>query len=85
MMVWKENGKLNMMSLAERIGRYAVVIRKQDQQAKPIAEALIQGLVYLPADVGQSITFDRSPEFSAWRHVTAGIGADARFCDLRAL
>jgi len=45
--------------------RYAVVMRNEDRQSKPIMEALIQGLAPLPADARQSITFDRGTEFSA--------------------
>lgn len=47
-------------------------------------EALIQGLAPLPADARQSITFDRGTEFSAWKRLKDGIGADAWFCDPQA-
>jgi len=47
-------------------------------------EALIQGLAPLPADARQSITVDRGTEFSAWKHLKAGLGADAWFCDPQA-
>lgn len=77
MMFRKEHGKVNVTSLVERVSRYAVVMRNEDRQSKPIMEALIQGLAPLPADARQSITFDRGTEFSAWRHLKAGIGADA--------
>jgi transposase, IS30 family len=46
--------------------------------------SLINRLVALPADARQSITFDRSRAFSAWKHVEAGNGADAWFCDPQA-
>lgn len=84
MMFRKEHGKVNVTSLVERVSRYAVVMRNEDRQSKPIMEALIQGLAPLPADARQSITFDRGTEFSAWRHLKAGIGADAWFCDPQA-
>jgi IS30 family transposase len=77
MMFRKEHGKVNVTSLVERVSRYAVVMRNEDRQSKPIMEALIQDLPPLPADARQSITFDRGTEFSAWRHPKAGIGADA--------
>ena len=76
MMFRKEHGKVNVTSLVERVSRYAVVMRNEDRQSKPIMEALIRGLAPLPADARQSITFDRGTEFSAWRHLKAGIGAD---------
>jgi IS30 family transposase len=81
MMFRKEHGKVNVTSLVERVSRYAVVMRNEDRKSKPIMEALIQGLAPLPADARQSITFDRGTEFSAWRHLKAGIGADPWFCD----
>ena len=84
MMFRKEHGKVNVTSLVERVSRYAVVMRNEDRQSKPIMDALIQGLAPLPADARQSITFDRGTEFSAWKHLKAGIGADAWFCDPQA-
>ncbi|MBW4708381.1 IS30 family transposase [Roseobacter sp. YSTF-M11] len=84
MMFRKEHGKVNVTSLVERASRYAVVMRNEDRQSKPIIESLIQGLSPLPADSRKSITFDRGTEFSAWKHLKAGIGADAWFCDPQA-
>ncbi|SEM29772.1 transposase, IS30 family [Roseovarius azorensis] len=84
MMFRKEHGKVNVTSLVERVSRFAVVMRNEDRQSKPVMEALIQSLAPLPADARQSITFDRGTEFSAWRHLKAGIGADAWFCDPQA-
>ncbi|MEM9901199.1 MAG: IS30 family transposase, partial [Pseudomonadota bacterium] len=80
----KEHGKVNVTSLVERVSRFAVALRNEDRQSKPVMEALIQGLPALPADARQSITFDRGTEFSAWRHLKAVIGADAWFCDPQA-
>ncbi len=84
MMFRKEHGKVNVTSLVERVSRYAVVMRNEDRQSKPIMEALIQGLAPPPADARQSITFVRGAEFSAWQHLKAGIGADAWSCDPQA-
>ncbi|UWQ86266.1 IS30 family transposase [Leisingera caerulea] len=84
MMFRKEHGKVNVTSLVERVSRYAVVMRNEDRQSKPIMEALIQGLAPLPADARQSITFDRGTEFSAWQRLKDGIGADSWFCDPQA-
>lgn len=49
MMFRKEHGKVNVTSLVERVSRFAVVMRNEDRQSKPIMEALIQGLAPLPA------------------------------------
>ena len=84
MMFRKEHRKVNVTSLVERVSRRAVVMRNEEHQSKPIMEALIQGLAPLPADARQSITFDRGTEFSTWRHLKAGIGADTRNCDPQA-
>lgn len=84
MLFRKEHGKVNVTSLVERVSRYAVVMRNEDRQSKPIMEALINGLAPLPADARQSITFDRGTEFSAWRRLKDGIGADSWFCDPQA-
>lgn len=81
MMCRKEHGKVNVTSLVEHVSRFAVVMRNEDRQSKPIMEALIQELDSLPAAARQSITFDRGNEFAAWRHLKAGIGADAWFFD----
>ena len=84
MMFRKEHGKINVTSLVERVSRYAVVMRNEDRQSKPIMEALIHGLAPLPAEARQSITFDRGTEFSAWQRLKDGIGADSWFCDPQA-
>ena len=41
MMSRKEHGKVNVTSLVERVSRYAVVMRNEDRQSKPIMESLI--------------------------------------------
>nr|WP_299794385.1 IS30 family transposase [uncultured Marivita sp.] len=81
MMFRKKRGRANVTSLVERVSRFAVVTRNEDCQSKPVMEALIQGLAPLPAEARQSITFDRGTQFSAWKHLKAGIGAEAWFCD----
>lgn len=80
-MFQKEHGKVNVTSLVERVSRYAVIFRNEDRRSTPIMETLINGLAPLPADARQSITFDRGTEFSAWRRLKDGIGADSWFCD----
>ena len=58
MMFRKEHGKVNVTSLVDRLSRFAVVMRNEGCQSKPIMEALINGLAPLLADARQSITFD---------------------------
>lgn len=48
MMFRKEHGTINVTSLVERVSRFAVVMRNEDCQSKPIMEALINGLAPLP-------------------------------------
>ena len=66
MMFRKEHGKVNVTSLVVRVSRYAVVMRNERRQSKPIMDSLINGLAPLLSDARQSITFDRGTEFSAW-------------------
>ncbi len=77
----KEFGKANVTSLVERVSRFAVVLKNPDRQSKPVMEGLIDSLSPLPAEARRSITFDRGTEFTAWRHLKAGLGVDAWFCD----
>lgn len=84
MLFRKEHGKVNVTSMVERVSRYTVVMRNQDRRSKPIMEALIRDLAPLPSAARQSITFDRGTEFSAWRSLASGIGAESWFCDPQA-
>lgn len=77
----KEFGKANVTSLVERVSRFAVVMKNHDRTSKPVMEGLIDGLAPLPAAARRSITFDRGTEFTAWRHLQAGLGVDPWFCD----
>ena len=77
----KEFGKANVTSLVERVSRFAVVLKNPDRQSKPVMESLIESLSPLPAHARRSITFDRGTEFTAWRHLKAGLGIDPWFCD----
>ena len=49
MMFRKENGKVNVTSLVERVSRFTVAMRNEDRYSEPIMEALIAGLAPLPA------------------------------------
>jgi IS30 family transposase len=50
MMFRKENGKVNVTSLVERVSRFTVAMRNEDRNSEPIMEALIAGLAPLPAE-----------------------------------
>ena len=50
MMFRKENGKVNVTSLVERVSRFTVAMRNEDRHFEPIMEALIAGLAPLPAE-----------------------------------
>jgi IS30 family transposase len=77
----KEFGSANITSLVERVSRFAIVLKNPDRQSKPVMEGLIDSLSSLPANARRSITFDRGTEFTAWRHLKAGLGVDPWFCD----
>lgn len=77
----KEFGKANVTSLVERVSRFAVVLKNPDRQSKTVMESLIGSLSPLPASARRSITFDRGTEFTAWKHLKAGLGVDTWFCD----
>lgn len=55
----KKFGKANVTSLVERVSRFAVFLRNNDRQSKPIIDGLIEVLQPLPHAVRRSITFDR--------------------------
>jgi len=80
----KEFGTANVTALVERVSRFTLLARNEDRTSKPVMEALIAGLGTLPQPARRSITFDRGTEFSAWRHLQAGLGARTWFCDPQA-
>jgi len=68
----KEFGRAIVMSLVERVSRFAVVLKNPDRQSKPVMEGLITGLAAL-----RRTPAGRSPstEFTAWRHLKAQRGS----------
>jgi IS30 family transposase len=74
-------GKANVTSLVERVSRFAVLLRNNDRQSKPIMDKLIGVLQSLPHLARRLITFDRGTEFTDWPYLQAGIGAQTWFCD----
>ncbi|WP_411976575.1 IS30 family transposase [Sulfitobacter faviae] len=84
MMFRKEHGKVNVTSLVERVSRYAVVMRNEDRQSKPIMESLDKR-AGSPARRRAPVDHLRPRhQVSAWKYLTAEIGADAWFCDPQA-
>ena len=77
----KERGKANLTTLVERTTRFTVVLPNNDRRSKPVMGQVVDGLATLPRGARRSLTFDRGTEFSAWRELRDGLGADVWFCD----
>lgn len=77
----REFGKMNVTSLVERTSRYTLLMKNPDRQSTPLMEQIIEALAPLPAGARQSFTFDRGTEFTAWRRLKDGLGAETWFCD----
>jgi len=77
----KKFGKANVTSLVERVSRFAIFLRNNDRQSRPVMDGLIQALKALPHLARRSITFDRGTEFTDWPYLQASIGTQTWFCD----
>lgn len=77
----KKFGKANVTSLVERVSRFAVFLRNNDRQSRPVMDGMIQAFQSLPHLARRSITFDRGTEFTDWPYLQASIGAQTWFCD----
>ena len=77
----KKFGKANVTSLVERVSRFAVFLRNNDRQSRPVMDGLIQALKALPHLARRSITFDRGTEFTDWPYLQASIGTQTWLCD----
>lgn len=77
----KKFGKANVTSLVERVSRFAIFLRNNDRQSRPVMNGLVQALQALPHLARRSITFDRGTEFTDWPYLQASIGAQTWFCD----
>ena len=71
----------HVTSLVERVSRFAVFLRNNDRQSRPVMDGLIQVLQSLPHQARRSITFDRGTELTDWPYRQASIGAQTWFCD----
>ncbi len=70
-----------MTSLVERVSRFAIFLRNNDRQSRPVMDGLVQALQALPHLARRSITFDRGTEFTDWPYLQASIGTQTWFCD----
>lgn len=77
----KKFGKANVTSLVERVSRFAIFLRNNDRQSRPVMNGLVQALQALPHLARRSITFDRGTEFTDWPYLQASIGTQTWFCD----
>lgn len=77
----KKFGKANVTSLVERVSRFAIFLRNNDRQSRPVMNGLVQALQTLPHLARRSITFDRGTEFTDWPYLQASIGIQTWFCD----
>lgn len=77
----KKFGKANVTSLVERVSRFAIFLRNNDRQSRPVMDGLAQALQALPHLARRSITFDRGTEFADWPYLQASLGTQTWFCD----
>ncbi len=77
----KKFGKANVTSLVERVSRFAIFLRNNDRQSRPVMDGLVRVLQALPHLARRSITFDRGTEFTDWPYLQASIGTQTWFCD----
>ncbi|KQQ44778.1 transposase [Rhizobium sp. Leaf311] len=77
----KKFGKANVTSLVERVSRFAIFLRNNDRQSRPVMDGLVRALQALPHLARRSITFDRGTEFTDWPYLQASIDTQTWFCD----
>ncbi len=77
----RDLGEANVMTLVERNSRYCVIIKNSSRHSKPIMNKIIQTFAALPYNARRSFTFDRGSEFMAYQALEDGIGAKSWFCD----
>jgi transposase, IS30 family len=83
LMFRREHGKGNVTSLVERKSRFAILLRNNDRQSRPVFNAMIAAFAPLPRAASRSFTFDRGTEFAAYDELDKGLGATTWFCDPR--
>jgi IS30 family transposase len=80
MMFRRELGQHNLTSLVERQSRYTILTRNRDCNSAGVMSGMMEKLQALPAPARQSITFDRSTEFSSYQLLKHKLGIDSYFC-----
>ncbi len=70
-----------LVSLVERRTGYLLLAKVSRPDARQVAQRITRRLRALPADLRQSITFDRGKEFARHADLTASLGIDVYFAD----
>lgn len=69
-------------TLVERSTRFTILLHlPADHQADTVADAMIVAMNQLPAELVQSITWDRGTELAAYRRIQVKLDAPVYFCD----
>ncbi len=63
-----------MTSLVERASRFAIFLRNNDRQSRPVMNGLVQALQALPHLARRCITFNRGTKLTDWPYLQASIG-----------
>jgi len=73
-------GTGNLVTLVERVTRYAVVLYVKSKECEEVAGAICRGLLPLSMrGVVRSVTFDNGKEFASHKHISTVLGADVFF------
>jgi len=80
LMLFGRSGKVNLITLRERISRLMIAICNPSKQAKTTADKIIKALEDKKAWVN-SLTFDNGLEFSAHETIASHLEARTYFCD----
>ena len=74
-------GQSNLTSLAERVSRFTVILKKLNKPTKPVMGTIMKAINGLPYIARRSVTFDRGTGFVSWPHLQAEPGTQTQFCD----
>ena len=70
-------------TLVERQSRFVVLVRLATKESTAVVDALAREIQRLPADLRQSLTWDRGRELAAHRRFTVATDVAVYFCDPR--
>jgi len=68
-----------LLSLVERKSGYTYLVRLEQRQAQPVAQAACRRLKSLPANLRRTVTFDNGKEFAAHETISRRLGMDVYF------